>query len=212
MDLEFAKDRLISTLNSRISNRQVIEAMARVPRHLFVPENLRDQAYDDCPLSIGYNQTISQPFIVALMTDALEIGNNDKILELGTGSGYQTAILAEIAEKVVSVERIPQLLEKASEVLIEKLGYRNIELHGAVRKLGWSEEMPYAAILVTAAAPSIPQTLIDQLKIGGRLVIPIGSKWDQDLIKIVKLQDHNFIVNLGGCRFVPLIGEDSWHE
>lgn len=212
MNFQLAKDRLIASLKLRIDNPMVIEALARVPRHYFVPEHLHEQAYEDCPLSIGYNQTISQPYIVALMTEALDITKEDRVLELGTGSGYQTAILAELAGFVVSVERVPQLISKAKKILIEELKYSNIELHLAEKILGWVSGQPYNAIIVTAAAPNIPQVLINQLEINGRMVIPIGSRWDQSLIKIVKYQDHNEIIDLGGCRFVPLIGEGSWSE
>lgn len=212
MDFELSKNQLIQSLGIRITNQNIVAAIARVPRHCFIPENLHSQAYDDRPLSIGYNQTISQPYIVALMTEALDLKKSDRVLELGTGSGYQTAILAELAGYVISVERIPPLITLAKKILFTKLEYKNIELHHAEKTLGWIKGQPYDAIIVTAGAPNIPQVLIDQVNIAGRMVIPIGTKWNQSLIKLTKFQDHNEIHNLGGCRFVPLIGEGSWDE
>jgi protein-L-isoaspartate(D-aspartate) O-methyltransferase len=212
VEFELSKNQLINSLKLRIGDRHVIDVMARVPRHRFVPENCFDSAYNDRPLSIGYNQTISQPYIVALMTEALELKKSDKVLELGTGSGYQTAILAELAGYVISVERIPQLITSAKKILFDELGYKNIELYHSKKKLGWIEGQPYDAIIVTAAAPNIPKVLIDQLKLAGRMVIPIGTQLEQNLIKLTKFEDYNVIDNLGGCRFVPLIGEESWNE
>ena len=205
------RSQLIKRLSREINDKRVLEAMARVPRELFVPSSAYSFAYDDRPLSIGYQQTISQPFIVALMTEAMDIQENDKVLELGTGSGYQTAILAELAKKVVSTERIPQLIDLATMVL-DRLGYTNIEIHLAEEKLGWQQEAPYNAIIVTAGAPSVPEVLIDQLAPAGRLVIPVGSRWEQELLKITKTDSGNRIDKLGGCRFVPLIGINAWDK
>jgi len=185
--------------------------MSRVRRELFVPADSYHLAYEDMPLSISFGQTISQPFIVALMTQALGLTGNEKILEVGTGSGYQTAILAELANKVISVERISQLVESAKLVL-GNLGYRNVEIHVAEKNIGWPCEAPYDAIIVTAGAPSIPETLIKQLAFGGRLVIPVGSRWEQDLLKVTRKKKNNIVENLGGCRFVPLVGEGAWVE
>ncbi|MBM3149829.1 MAG: protein-L-isoaspartate(D-aspartate) O-methyltransferase, partial [Chloroflexi bacterium] len=194
-----------------ISDKRVLQAMARVPRELFVLPDYYHSAYEDIPLSIGFGQTISQPFIVALMTQALKIRGNEKVLEVGTGSGYQTAILAELARWVVSVERIPQLAESARAVL-EKLGYNNVEIHLAGTTLGWPSEAPYNAILVTAASPRVPDSLLRQLAIGGRLVVPVGSRWEQELYRVTKRKGGNSVDRLGGCRFVPLIGDEAWEE
>jgi len=210
-DLERARENLLRYLDYEIADKRVVEAMRRVPREAFVSPELYHAAYDDRPLSIGFGQTISQPFIVALMVQALELSGNEKVLELGTGSGYEAAILAELAQKVVTVECIPELAESAKEVL-NKLGYSNIEVHVAGRTLGWPEGAPYDAIIVSAGAPTVPQVLLEQLTWNGRMIIPVGSRWQQDLLKITKLRKGNRIENLGGCYFVPLIGEDAWQE
>jgi protein-L-isoaspartate(D-aspartate) O-methyltransferase len=185
--------------------------MARIPRERFVPPESARYAYEDGPLPIGLNQTISQPYIVAYMTEGLELTGQEKVLEIGTGSGYQTAILAELSRLVVSTERLPQLLEKARETL-DSLGYRNIELHLAEETLGWKADAPYDAIIATAAAPYIPQELVAQLKIGGRMIIPVGSRYMQELCKLVRHRNRNEIRNLGACRFVSLIGKGAWSE
>lgn len=209
MGLELARAQLIQSLSREISDKRVLTAMANVPRELFISPDYYHLAYEDRPLSIGSGQTISQPLIVALMTQALELSGGEKVLELGTGSGYQTAILAEIAKRVVSVERISHLAESAKKVL-DKLGYTNVEIHVVEKPLGWSEEAPYNAIMVTAGAPCVPKVLLEQLTIGGRIVIPVGTRWEQDLLKITKGKKQDFVENLGGCRFVPLIGENAW--
>lgn len=211
MDLSLARDNLIAKLNLEISDKRVIEAMRRVPREAFVPQDQYYAAYEDRPLSIGFGQTISQPYIVALMVQALELKGGDKVLELGAGSGYEAAILAELAREVVTVERISELVEGAKRAL-EKLGYSNVKVHLASRELGWSDEAPYGAIIVSAGAPTIPQILLNQLSFGGRLVIPVGSRWQQDLLKVTKRRKGNKVENLGGCYFVPLIGEGAWEE
>ena len=189
----------------------MIAAIARVPRERFVPLDIQHLAYDDTPLPIGQEQTISQPYMVALMTDALALTGGEKVLELGTGSGYQTAILAELARLVVTVERLPTLSEGAKKVL-DSLGYTNIITHLARETLGWPEEAPYDAIITTAAAPRVPPELIDQLAIGGRLVIPVGSRYAQELYKITRQRKKNEIKDLGSCRFVSLIGKGAWEE
>jgi protein-L-isoaspartate(D-aspartate) O-methyltransferase len=208
-DLERARENLLSYLDHEIADKRVVEAMRRVPRESFVSPEQYHAAYDDRPLGIGFGQTISQPFIVALMVQALELGGDEKVLELGTGSGYEAAILAELAQKVVTVECIPELAESAKQVL-DKLGYFNIEVHVAGKTLGWPEEAPYDAIIVSAGAPTVPQVLLEQLTWNGRLVIPVGSRWQQDLLRVTKLRKGNRIENLGGCYFVPLIGEGAW--
>ncbi len=211
MDLESARARLIECLGREISDKRVLAAMARVPRELFVPPECYYAAYEDMPLSIGFGQTISQPFIVALMTQALELKGDEKVLELGTGSGYQAAILAELAKWVVSVERIHELAESARRIL-ERLGYSNVEIHIAEKTLGWPAGAPYDAIIVTAGAPRIPNVLLEQLKFGGRLVIPVGSRWEQDLLRVTKRRKGNLVESLGGCRFVPLVGDGAWEK
>lgn len=192
-----------------IHDLKVLEAMGKVPRHLFVSEHLQDQAYSDRPLPIDLNQTISQPYIVALMTEALDLSSDDKALEIGTGSGYQAAILAEICEQVYTVEKLPELLEKAKAVL-KRLGYRNIISKTDDGTLGWPEYAPYDAILVTAGAPHVPRPLLNQLSDGGRLLIPVGSNLVQELKKITRQGDRFSEERLGGCQFVPLLGQHGW--
>lgn len=211
MDFEAVKAKLIKHLSSEIRDERVLAVMGRIPRERFVPSGEQDLAYEDIPLPIGLDQTISQPFIVALMTEALELTGSEKVLEVGTGSGYQTAILAELARLVITVERLPALTEGAKRVL-DSLGYTNIVLHLAEKTLGWQAEAPYDAIVVTAGAPRVPVDLLAQLAIGGRLVIPIGSRYLQELYKVTKRRKKNIVQNLGGCRFVSLIGEDAWEE
>jgi protein-L-isoaspartate(D-aspartate) O-methyltransferase len=209
--LEAARARLLDHLKREIHDRRVLSAMAHVPRERFVPPDSYYAAYEDMPLSIGFGQTISQPFIVALMTQALRLKGSEKVLELGTGSGYQTAILAGLAKWVVSIERVPQLAESASRVLKE-LGYANFEIRTSGEALGWPDGAPYDAIIVTAGAPRVPDALLEQLALGGRMVIPVGSRWEQDLLRVTKRKKGNLVENLGGCRFVPLIGKGAWEE
>jgi len=211
MDFEAARARLIEHLSNEIRDERVLAAMACVPRERFVPPHSQHLAYEDSPLPIGLDQTISQPFIIALMTEALELTGNEKVLEVGTGSGYQAAILAELARLVITTERLPPLVKSAKRVL-DSLGYTNIKVHLAEETLGWQREAPYDAIMVTAAAPRVPADLLAQLAIGGRLVIPVGSRYVQELYKIIKHRKKNTIQNLGGCRFVSLIGKDAWEE
>ncbi len=209
MDFEAARARLIEHLSTEIRDERVLAAMARVPRECFVPPESQHLAYEDRPLSIGLDQTISQPFIIALMTEALELTGSEKMLEVGTGSGYQAAILAELARLVITVERLPTLAESARKVL-DSLGYANIEVHLVGETLGWPAEAPYDAIMVTAGAPRVPPDLVAQLAIGGRMGIPVGSRYVQELCKITKHRKKNIVQNLGGCRFVSLIGKDAW--
>jgi len=209
MDFEAARAELIEQLSTEIKNKRVLAAMRAIPRELFIPPESRHLAYADKPLPIGYEQTISQPFIIALMTEALELTGREKVLEIGTGSGYQAAILAELAGKVITTERVKPLA-KIARKLLDKLGYKNIEVHPAEETLGWRREAPYDAIMVTAAAPKVPPELIAQLAIGGRLVIPVGSRYVQELCKIRRGRKKNKVENLGGCRFVSLIGRGAW--
>ena len=211
MDFEAARARLIEHLSTEIRDERVLAAMSRVPRERFVPPESRQLAYEDSPLPIGLDQTISQPFIIALMTEVLELTGSEKVLEVGTGSGYQAAILAELARLVITVERLPALADAARRVL-DSLGYTNIEVHLAEETLGWQREAPYDGIMVTAGAPRVPADLVAQLAIGGRLVIPVGSHYVQELYKITRRRKKNLVQNLGGCRFVSLIGKDAWEE
>jgi protein-L-isoaspartate(D-aspartate) O-methyltransferase len=209
--LEAARTRLLESLRHEIRDRRVLSALACVPRELFVSPDYYYAAYEDMPLSIGFGQTISQPFIVALMTQALRLKGGEKVLELGTGSGYQTAILAKLAKRVVSIERVDKLAESARKVL-DKLGCNNVEIHSASETLGWPDSAPYDAIMVTAGAPHIPDILMEQLALGGRMIIPVGSRWEQDLLKVTKRKRKHLVKNLGGCRFVPLIGPGAWDD
>lgn len=211
MDMETARLRLMHQLSHEIRDKKVLDAMSRVPRELFVPPSSQHAAYENIPLPIEMGQTISQPFIVALMTEAMEITDKDKVLEVGTGSGYQTAILCELASWVVTVERHQRLLDRAKDVLA-MLGYTNVELHPTEKTLGWPKGAPYDAIMVTAGAPKVPQVLLDQLAVDGRLVIPVGSRFEQDLMQVIKRKEGLVSTNLGACRFVPLIGEGAWDE
>jgi protein-L-isoaspartate(D-aspartate) O-methyltransferase len=211
IDYEAERAKLISHLRHEIKDERVLDVMARLPRELFIPEKSRDLAYTDQPLPIGWDQTISQPFIIAFMTENLELTGREKVLEIGTGSGYQTAILAELAARVISVERIPALM-KSAKSLLAGLGYQNIEIHEAQDTLGWEQDQPYDAIIVTAGAPSVPQALLEQLANGGRMVIPVGTRFVQDLYKVTKHQDSTDVKKLGGCRFVSLIGKDAWQN
>lgn len=211
MNLKSDRENLIEHLRHEIEDERVLNAMARVRRELFLPSSSRHLAYEDRPLPIGEGQTISQPFIVAMMTQALKLVGTEKVLEVGTGSGYQAAILAELACEVITVERLQKLANTARRTL-EKLGYTNVEVHLATKTLGWPADAPYEAIMVTAGAPRIPQELVDQLTMGGRLVIPVGSHWEQDLLQVIKQEDGFTAKNLTPCRFVPLIGEQAWIE
>lgn len=188
-----------------ITSKDVIDAMLLVPRHLFIPGQYEDFAYDDRPLPIGHDQTISQPYIVALMTEVLELKGNEKVMEVGTGSGYQAAILGLIAERVITIEVNPALAEGASN-LLKELGFENIRVVVGDGSQGFEEEAPYDAIVVTAASPQVPEPLYNQLKEGGRLVIPVGSTEEQVLIKLTKYNGFEE-ERLCGCRFVPLIGK-----
>lgn len=194
-----------------IHDQRVLEAMRKVPRHLFVSEALQDQAFGDFPLPIGDGQTISQPFIVAEMTQALELTQNDRVLEIGTGSGYQTAILAELAYRVYTIERVRKLFIGARKIL-DQLHYHNVVAKCSDGTLGWAEESPFDAIIVTAGAPEVPDALVEQLEEGGRLVIPVGGRLSQTLLKIERHEDGIRKTNLGGCRFVKLIGNHGWKE
>jgi protein-L-isoaspartate(D-aspartate) O-methyltransferase len=195
-----------------IKDPTVLSAFHNVPRHLFVSEALMDQAHGDFPLPIGEGQTISQPYIVAEMTEALAISKEDRVLEIGTGSGYQAAILAAIAYRVYTVERIHSLYLKTRK-LFDDLKYHNIVTRYSDGTCGWKDESPFDAIIVTAGSPNIPKPLVDQLAPGGRLVIPVGNRFTQELMKLYKDIDGKvYSINMGGCRFVKLIGEHGWKD
>ncbi len=194
-----------------ITDTMVLEAMRKVPRHLFVSEALMDQAYGDFPLPIGEQQTISQPFIVAEMTQALALSKNDRVLEIGTGSGYQAAILAEIVYRVYTIERIFSLYKKSRRIF-DVLQYHNIVTLYSDGTVGLPGEGPFDAIIVTAGAPGIPTALVNQLAIGGRMVIPVGNQYSQELIKLYRDEKGIHQSVLGGCRFVKLIGDQGWKE
>jgi protein-L-isoaspartate(D-aspartate) O-methyltransferase len=210
-DFSLARHQLIDHLRREIRDKRVLAAMSRVPREMFVPSGYWHAAYEDRPLPIGQGQTISQPLIVAMMTEALELEGEENVLEVGTGSGYQAAILAELARRVVTVERHTELAQKASETL-RRLGYVNVEVHLAEARLGWPPEAPYNAMVVSAGAPTVPKDLLDQLAIGGRLIIPVGPRYEQNLLKVVKKEHDTTIEDLGPCRWVPLIGDTAWGE
>jgi protein-L-isoaspartate(D-aspartate) O-methyltransferase len=205
------RQQMVETLIDRgIRDHKVLEAFRKVPRHLFLDEALWPQAYSDYPLPIGEKQTISQPYIVALMTEALGLTGMEKVLEIGTGSGYQTAILAELSDQVYSIERIPDLAKRARKVL-DQLKYTNVIIRIGDGTEGWRDESPFAGIIVTAAAPDAPDPLMQQLETGGKLVVPIGNEQFQDLMVYFKEgEDRYREENLGGCRFVKLIGEHGW--
>lgn len=202
-----------SQIRSRgIRDERLLKVMEQIPRHIFVDEGLADQSYNDNPLPIGEGQTISQPYIVALMTAALELKGDEKVLEIGTGSGYQTAILSKLAARVFSIERIASLASKARGIL-DSLGCFNVLIRVGDGTYGWKEEAPFAGIVVTAGAPDIPRPLLGQLAIGGRLVIPVGGLYSQTLLKLTRLSEDVEDVkkeDLGGCRFVNLVGEYGW--
>jgi protein-L-isoaspartate(D-aspartate) O-methyltransferase len=200
---------MVSTQLLGIRDQRVLEVMSSVPRHMFVDPAFCEQAYSDYPLPIGQGQTISQPYMVALMTESLKLHGGEKILEIGTGSGYQTAILAEFSSRVFSVEREPGLAKRARRILSE-LGYENIAIKVGDGSKGWSEFSPYDRILVTASAPNLPHSLIEQLSDNGFLVIPVGER-DHQVLKILEKREGKPIVDdICSCTFVPLIGEEGW--
>ncbi|MEI6214502.1 MAG: protein-L-isoaspartate(D-aspartate) O-methyltransferase [Desulfuromonadales bacterium] len=211
------QDQIVSPSGDRkpVCDRRVIDAMLKIPRHIFVQEAFALQAYNDSPLPIGEKQTISQPYMVALMTEMLALTGSEKVLEIGTGSGYQTAILATLSNRVCTAERIRPLALRARKCL-DSLGLFNVMLRindSDDSPIGWDEEAPFDAILVTAGAPEIPEVLLEQLAPGGRFVIPVGSDTEQQLVRIVRHLDGEFERTITvGCRFVPLIGRQGWQS
>ncbi len=194
-----------------ITDIGVLAAMRTVPRHLFVSPALQDQAYGDYPLPIGEQQTISQPYIVAEMTQSLQLGPEDRVLEIGTGSGYQAAVMSRIASRIYTIERKHSLFLQARS-LFDRLGYFNIATRYSDGSRGWPAEAPFEAIMVTAGAPEVPAVLVDQLIIGGRMVVPVGGEASQTLLWLYKDKTGVRSRDLGGCRFVKLIGEQGWAD
>ena len=194
-----------------ISNPRVLEAMREIPRHIFIPHPYDTSAYEDNPLPIGNGQTISQPYIVALMTELLDPKHDDKLLEIGSGSGYQTAILAALSQQVTSIERISSVADLARKNLAA-LGEKNVRIVVGDGTLGYPADAPYDGILITAATPAIPQPLIDQLAMGGRLVAPVGGRESQELVTLTRNTRGLVRASHGGVRFVPLIGEHGWAD
>jgi protein-L-isoaspartate(D-aspartate) O-methyltransferase len=194
-----------------IRDERILGAMSSLPRHLFVPEALRGHAYGDHALPIDFGQTISQPYIVARQTELLEATKADRVLEIGAGSGYQTAVLAQVTGQVFALERIPELARCAQQLLRE-LGIFNATIKCFDGTFGWNEFAPYRGILVAAAAPEIPQPLIDQLAVGGRLVIPVGSEKEQRLLRATRMEEGIRTEDFGGCQFVKLIGRHGWEN
>ena len=206
-----AKTTLIDRLRREIGDERVADAMERVPREAFVPGGSRHLAYQDIAVPIGEGQTVSQPYVVALMVSALDLKRTDRVLEIGAGSGYQAAILSELASEVVSAERVPSLAGSARERLA-KLGYSSVRVVVAEEGLGWPREAPYDAIIVAAAAPKLAPSLMGQLADGGRLVLPVGSLESQQMMKVTRSGESYGVETIGACRFVPLIGKDAWSE
>lgn len=210
-DFEDARQKMIEEqlIKRGIQNPRVLQAMGKVPRHLFVDKSLADKAYEDTPLPIGFSQTISQPYMVAIMTELLDLKGEEKVLEVGTGSGYQAAVLAELCRLVISIERHAELAEQAQKKL-QELGYTNIEIKVGDGTLGWPEQAPYDGIVVTAGAPEIPPELIKQLVEGGRMTIPVGDVTHQELLLVTKHKEGYNSKAICGCIFVPLIGKEGW--
>lgn len=194
-----------------IRDERVLQAMRSVPRHLFVPEEYVNASYKDEPLPIGERQTISQPFMVAAMAEALLLKESERVLEIGAGSGYQAAIVSRLAQEVIAVEAQPELVSSARERLA-RLGYTNVRVEQADGSMGWPQDAPYDVILVTAAAPSVPPPLVEQLADGGRLVLPVGGAENQELIRITNNQGRTSQESLYACRFVPLVGRYGWQD
>ncbi|HYJ14218.1 MAG TPA: protein-L-isoaspartate(D-aspartate) O-methyltransferase [Candidatus Limnocylindria bacterium] len=194
-----------------VTDARVVAALRKIPRHVFVDPGIVNRAYDDCALPIGEKQTLSQPYMAARMSEALALSGGEKVLEIGTGSGFQTALLAELCFNVFSVEKL-RALSRRARALLDQLDYHNIALHVGDGTIGWSEHAPYDAIIVTAGAPQAPRPLLDQLAVGGRLVIPIGDEQSQTLTRLVRTRTSFKKEQLGECKFVKLLGKYGWRE
>ena len=211
-DFTIARRRMVEdqVIDRGVKDRRVIDAMLKVPRHKFVEEALEGKAYQDAPLPIGEKQTISQPYMVAFMSEALFLDGSEKVLEIGTGSGYQAAVLALLADRVFSLERIPSLARRARKIL-DGCGFSKVNIRVADGTQGWQDMAPFDAIVVTAGAPDVPQGYLDQLAIGGRLIIPVGDRNSQVLMRITRTGEAEYQEEqMLGCRFVPLIGRHGW--
>jgi protein-L-isoaspartate(D-aspartate) O-methyltransferase len=213
MDYEILRKRMVEEqlIPRGIKNQKVLDAFYKVQRHKFIPPDLRNSAYADFPIPIGEGQTISQPYIVALMTECLNLTSEERILEIGTGSGYQAAILAELAKEVYTIERF-EILAKRAEALLSQLGYNNIKIKVGDGTLGWQEAAPFDKIMITAASPKIPQPLIEQLKENGKLILPLGESFSQVLTLVEKKKNKFETVDICGCVFVPLVGKYGWNN
>ncbi len=212
INYHMAREELVLFLEHKgISDQRVLQALREVKRHNFVPLNLRSRAYEDVPLSIGEGQTISQPYMVARMTELLELEGSEKVLEIGTGSGYQSVVLAHLAAKVFTIERISSLARDAQNQF-EKMGMMNIVQKVGDGSIGWREFAPFDRIIVTAGAPNVPPKLFEQLVEGGRMIIPTGPRRVQDLKLVIKTAGRPIISSKGGCVFVPLLGSDGWNN
>ena len=207
------KKELFQYLRREVGDEKVLEAMSQIPRDIFVPAKNRYQSYKNIPLPIGEGQTISQPLIVAIMTSALDLRGNEIALELGTGSGYQAAILSHLLPRghLLTLERVPSLA-KTAEIHLRNVGCSNVEVRIVGRELGCPAEGPFDAIMVTAAAPRLPAVLLEHMAPGARLVIPIGTQTEQELVKVIRTDEGHTVKMLGPCKFVPLIGQDAWPE
>jgi protein-L-isoaspartate(D-aspartate) O-methyltransferase len=207
--LEAGRQRMLELLRRRMVSERVIQAMASVPREAFVAPEMVERAYDDSALPIGEGQTISQPLVVAIMVDALALKPDDRVLEVGSGSGYAAAVLSRLSRDVIGIERIDGLRVRAEEA-IARLGWSNVRFHAAGATLGRIDEAPYDAILVSAGAPHVPRALLDQLSEGGRMIIPVGDARGQELVRARKTECGVSLARMGACAFVPLLGEDAW--
>jgi len=210
IDFEARRRSLVASLRSEIHDQRLLEAMTKVPREAFLTPDQKPYAYEDRPLQIGHGQTTSQPTMIALMLQELRLTGDEKVLEVGAGAGYQTALLAELARKVIGVELIPGLAERAQRVL-EELGYANARIELAGESIGWPAEAPYDAIVVAAAAPRIPTSLVRQLAPGGRLAIPVGDRRGQELMVAERLPEGVTVKRKGACSFVPLLGKEAFN-
>jgi len=208
-----ARNEMVATqlIPRGISDKRVLEVMRKIPRHRFIPKSLEDVAYADCALPIGEGQTISQPYMVAIMTELLRLKGDEKVLEIGTGSGYQAAILSLLCQKIITIDRVEILAENAAK-LLGSLGYKNVEIVVGDGTLGFEKEAPFDGILVTAGAPDVPKILVEQLADGGRLVIPVGDRFHQVLTTVTKQGTEIFTEESIGCVFVPLVGKYGWKE